>query len=65
MAKAVKATIVYKSEDQITATKTDELGFYVYTLSPKLEIGVFSAHRHWKTGDTAANMYHGRCKFTQ
>ena len=64
-AKAVKATIVYKSEDQITATRTDELGLYIYTLYPKREVGVFSAHRHWTTGDTAANMYHGRCKFTQ
>lgn len=64
-AKALKATIVYRSEDQITATRTDELGLYVYTLYPKLEIGVFSAHRHWTTGETAANMYHGQCKFTQ
>lgn len=64
-AKAVKATIVYRSEDQITATRTDELGLYAYTLYPKLEIGVFSAHRHWTTGETAAHMYHGRCKFTQ
>lgn len=64
-AKAVKATIVYRSDDQITATRTDELGLYVYTLYPKLERGVFSAHRHWTTGETAANMYYGPCKFPQ
>jgi len=62
---AVKATIVFRDEDQITAMRTDQQGLYVYTLYPKLEIGVFSAHRHWTTGETAANMYHGQCKFTQ
>lgn len=62
---AVKATIVFRDEDQITATRTDQLGLYVYTLYPKLEVGIFSAHRHWTTGETAANMYHGECKFTQ
>lgn len=62
---AVKATIVFRDEDQITATRTDQQGLYVYTLYPKLEFGVFSAHRHWTTGETAANMYHGECKFTQ
>jgi hypothetical protein len=62
---AVKATIMFRNEDQITATRTDQQGLYVYTLYPKLEIGVFSAHRHWTTGETAANMYYGRCKFIQ
>jgi hypothetical protein len=62
---AVKGTIMFRNEDQITATRTDQQGLYVYTLYPKLEIGVFSAHRHWTTGETAANMYHGRCKFVQ
>lgn len=62
---AVKATIMFRDEDQITATRTDQQGLYVYTLYPKLGIGVFSAHRHWTTGETAANMYHGRCKFIQ
>lgn len=64
-AKAAKATIVYRSEDQITATRADEQGLYVYTFYPKLKIGVFSAHRHWTTGETAANMYYGQCNFTQ
>jgi hypothetical protein len=64
-AKAVKATIVYRSEDQITATRTDGQGLYVYTLYPKLEVGVFSSHRHWTTGETAAHMYYGHCKFLE
>lgn len=64
-AKAMKASIVYRSEDQITATRSDEQGVYVYTLYPKLGVGVFSAHRHWTTGETAAHMYYGHCKFTQ
>jgi hypothetical protein len=38
---AVKATIVFRDEDQITATRTDQQGLYIYTLYPKLEIGVF------------------------
>jgi hypothetical protein len=61
--KGEQAMVIFQNQDQITAMRTDMQGVYLYTLYPKLELGVFSAHRHWTSGETASNMYYGKCKF--
>ena len=62
-AKAKRAIVVYRNANQITAIEKYQGGVYMYSLHPKLEYGVFSLHRNYKTGAAAPYLYYGACTF--
>lgn len=64
-ANAVKAQIVYRNRDQISAVEPYPGGVYVHSLYPRLGYGVFTKQGHWTSGETAsAWIYFAPCTFS-